>query len=449
METVRKSRYCFLIDKEDVHLAYSSATNSFYKTNGYVNSLIRDASIPLQDIEAAGHDSEYGRLRALRLITTEEEDDRVVDLLRIKYFMHSFSKESLGIIIAPTLKCNLRCPYCYEANKPAHVMDKETCDRVIDFIKGHSCARSFHLMWYGGEPMVGADVIKYILSRVDELEDIKMKGHGMITNATLLSGDNLDIFKEHPLDHVQITLDGNTETHDTRRIRHDGVGTYDKIIENMKGFAESYPDTSIAVRVNIDKDNASEFMTVYETVRQQFPGKKNIFVYPGILRQCGKQDVNSPFLMNEDVMRIKDEFVSKGFPMSFPNIIETGCTATSLTGYIIGPQGELYKCWEDIGMPSRVVGNIRDRNYTNMKLFSDYMLHGTHILEEECRCCPLLPICSNDCARHRLDNRQIAAGYELCSLLKSDDYRRLEDELYLFYSKYVNGKDSRACTCCE
>ena len=77
------------------------------------------------------------------------------------------------------------------------------------------------------------------------------------------------------------------------------------------------------------------------------------------------------------------------------------------------------------------------------------MLHGTHILEEECRCCPLLPICSNDCARHRLDNRQIAAGYELCSLLKSDDYRRLEDELYLFYSKYVNGKDSRACTCCE
>lgn len=36
------------------------------------------------------------------------------------------------------------------------------------------------------------------------------------------------------------------------------------------------------------------------------------------------------------------------------------CTATSLYGYVIGPKGEIYKCWEDVGIKEKEIGSVLD-----------------------------------------------------------------------------------------
>ena len=430
---LRKSRHCFLIKKEDLFLAYTSAGNSFYKISEFAYDLIANLDMEEDELEKAEYGNEIRQLKDMRLVSTGREDDEAVDLIRLRYLTNSFRKDTIKLTLAPTLRCNLNCPYCYEKNKPFRMMDEKTCDAVISFIRNHTESKYLVLTWYGGEPLLGADIIDYFLSKTKELKDIRLTSHTMVTNGTLFNESNLELFKKYPLNSVQITLDGLEETHDKRRIRHDGSGTFSTIVENIGKFAEHCPDTSISIRVNIDKDNAHEFMGVYGQMKRLFPQKKNLFVYPGILRQCGGPQWDSPFLANEDISRLKQEFVSQGYPISFPDFAVHGCCATCLTGYVIGPEGEIYKCWEDVGDEKLVVGNVVDLKYTNMPLLAQYMLHGSRLMEEECMACPLLPICSNDCPKFRLSNKLHGSQNELCCIYKSKDYETLSEWLYEYY----------------
>jgi uncharacterized protein len=337
MTKFRKSRFCFLVDREGDHLVYCSSTNSFYKINEAVSNYIAN----FESLTKPENVILFKQLRQLRLITTEEEDDSMVNVLKMNFLTKSFSKETIGVTFAPTLQCNLCCPYCFELKKDSNIMNLATCDHVLDFIKGHKFARYLQLTWYGGEPLIGAAVIKHFLSRLDELEEIKMVRHGLVTNATLLSGDHLELFREHPLSHIQVTLDGMENTHDKRRMRNDKSGTFRTILDNLKTFVSVYPLTNVAVRVNVDRYNYKEFMPIWRMIREMFPEKTNIFTYPGILHKCGKQDNHSPFLENEEISFIKEQFAEEGYPLAYPNIVDTGCDATSLMGYIIGPQGEI------------------------------------------------------------------------------------------------------------
>lgn len=438
MTAIRKSRYCFLIRQGEIYLAYNSYTNSFFKINKYVYDIIQNTYSEISnDINT---NEEIKKLHDMRLLSTKEEDDSIVDLLRMKYLMHSYSKENLAILLVPTLACNLRCPYCFEKNKQPIRMDFDMCEKIIKFIKSHTYAKNMSLTWYGGEPLLAPDIIKYFLSRLSEIETPYLVSHGMVTNGTLLTKKNIDILKKYPLNSIQITLDGLQNTHDKKRIKADGSGTYNLIIKNIKAFIEEYPKTSISLRVNIDRNNYKEFMQVYDFIKTLYPNKKNIYIYPGILRNCGAKVVNSPFLINEDILKIKELFVKEGYPIQYPQTAESGCCATCISSYIIGPKGEIYKCWEDIGYETKSIGNIQEQQYTNVSLLSKYMLHGSHIIDEECKDCPLLPICSEDCAKNRIENKFDNAENTLCSIYKNKNYEALTKMLYNFYNRCILNK---------
>lgn len=439
MPTIRKSRYCFLIKQDENYLAYNSSTNSFFKINSYVYNLIKNTNTDISD--SINNNEEIKTLHDMRLLSTKEEDDAVVDLLRMKFFMHSYSKENLAILLVPTLACNLRCPYCFEKNKKPIKMNFDMCDKIIDFIKSHTYAKTMSLTWYGGEPLLAPDIIKYFLIKLSKVKMPQFISHGMITNGTLLTKENISIFKKYPLNSIQITLDGLQQTHDRKRIKPDGSGTYDLIIKNLKSFIEECPKTSISLRVNIDRNNYNEFMQIYDIIRTMFPDKKNIYIYPGILRNCGTKMENSPFLINEDILKIKEQFVKEGYPIQYPQTSESGCCATCLSSYIIGPEGEIYKCWEDVGNETKSIGNIQDQQYTNISLLSKYMLHGSHLIDEECRDCPLLPICSEDCAKNRIENKFCNAENTLCSIYKNKNYEALSKMLYNFYNRCILNKN--------
>lgn len=143
MTAIRKSRYCFLIRQGEIYLAYNSYTNSFFKINKYVYDIIQNTYSEISnDINT---NEEIKKLHDMRLLSTKEEDDSIVDLLRMKYLMHSYSKENLAILLVPTLACNLRCPYCFEKNKQPIRMDFDMCEKIIKFIKSHTYAKICHL----------------------------------------------------------------------------------------------------------------------------------------------------------------------------------------------------------------------------------------------------------------------------------------------------------------
>ena len=435
---IRKSRYTFLVNRDDTYLIYSSARNSFWSVSKYVYDLVENFDNLNGNEEFSEEvEGQIAKLHSLGIISTEEEDDRIVNKLRLRRQLKSFSTDCIGLTLLPTMACNLNCPYCFEHEKNSDCMTEETMGKVVDFIKSHESANSLDLTWFGGEPMVAYKVMEPFLDKIHDLERIKLVRHGMVTNGTLLTEERWGVFEKYPLNYIQITLDGNKETHDKKRIRHDGTGTYDEITSNMKAFVEKFPKTSLSVRVNIDRNNACEFMQVYNDLKEIFGDKKNLYIYPGILSSCGGKVEDTPFLNNKEAAELRNDFVRKGYPTEYPRYVLGGCTATNISSYVIGPKGEIYKCWEDVGDPKWVVGNVTDKKYTNEELLEDYLLFGSNINDPNCWKCPMLPVCENICARRRIEKLCFGANNELCNL--PNEKAAMEDMLYEYYKAKQNG----------
>lgn len=75
--------------------------------------------------------------------------------------------------------------------------------------------------------------------------------------------------------------------------------------------------------------------------------------------------------------------------------------ATILNYFVVGPEGELYKCWNDIGDKDSIVGNVLDDKITNYDLLSRYLGGPTMSDDPKCVNCKLYPICNGGCAWSR------------------------------------------------
>lgn len=53
---------------------------------------------------------------------------------------------------------------------------------------------------------------------------------------------------------------------------------------------------------------------------------------------------------------------------------------------IVGPEGELYKCWHHLGIPEKSIGTINaDLEITNVDLYADYMINGDALFDANCK----------------------------------------------------------------
>ena len=111
------------------------------------------------------------------------------------------------------------------------------------------------------------------------------------------------------------------------------------------------------------------------------------------------ESLESPFLKNKEIAELQCELARQGYTACYPSIVKGGCTATCLSSYVIGPRGEIYKCWEDVGIKEREIGSVYEERFTNQSLLEKYVLNGSHMNNPECWECRLLPICKTDCAK--------------------------------------------------
>ncbi len=429
---VMLSRYAIPFEKEGKKFIYVSRSNNFYELSddayGFVRSL-GDRDEALMDAE----EREFCELlRSRGIIVDSDSDDAYLEEQKMLYLTSAMATTRLGLTIAPTITCNLRCPYCFEESKPGGSLSDDTIDTLIEFIKSHEFARYLSITWFGGEPLLCVDKLERILEKVSQLEDIKLTSHSIITNATRLDNEAIRLFTRFPLDSMQITFDGNKPTHDTKRVYPDGSGSFDIILTNARRFAEACPDTGISFRINVDNSNSDEYFEIHEILTREFKDKK-INIYPGILianRGCESET----FFTTKDHVAFAGKMRAKGISrIDFPMPTSKGCCATSMSSHVIGPRGELYRCWEHVGIPAKEVGNIADARLSNPGLFARFVNHGHCYDDTKCRKCGLLPICDGGCAKRRLQNMELNAGYDLCTIYNDNNAEALADLLYNFY----------------
>jgi len=104
----------------------------------------------------------------------------------------------------------------------------------------------------------------------------------------------------------------------------------------------------------------------------------------------------------------------------YPNRRSINCAATMKNSYVIGPEGEIYKCWMDAGKKDSVVGSIWGDEPWNARIIAKYMVTADNFNEPECRECFFLPVCGGGCPKIRLESGFSLGAKDLCFTFKEN-----------------------------
>ncbi len=340
--------------------------------------------------------------------------DEINELKKIKFrhFAGKFSEERLTLVIAPTLSCNFACPYCYE-NPKSGIMNKGIQNAIIGMVdKAAEEKKNIHITWYGGEPLIAKDVLFSMSQKmIEECDKWNVKyTSSIITNGYLINQEIIEKFRKSRITMFQITLDGPPYVHNQRRkLKNCDNGTFDVILNNIKELKANGLE-NIAIRINTDKTNVNYIEELLDILYQNGLNNLGIDVghvqaYNDVCASVSEACMDTEEYALEDV-KFREIILEKGFNTDkrffYPGVKTNYCCADSIGSYVIDHEGNMYKCWNEIGDLQKSIGNILDMKEktdidTHMNNI-DYMLWSPFEYQT-CIDCNLLPICMGGCPK--------------------------------------------------
>lgn len=424
------SPYTFLFEEKGDFYVFNSESLFFSKIS-------RESYVALSERDFESLDEKATEiLWKKRIIILREDRDTCYNHLLTRHLTSAYADDTMVLIIAPTTACNFACPYCFEPKKNPKMITPEVEDKIIEYVNNQRHINKISLTWYGGEPLLAAEAISRIYNRLVTETDKEITQHEIISNTYLVDDRTIEILRECKVGKIQVSLDGVKERHDkTRFLKHDKAPTFDVIERNIKKIATELPDIHISIRVNINKDNWTDFVTLYHKYHGE-EWHRNIGLYPGFIREDSADGctVKHSCYQITDLTDLHFKFAENGVNVDFfPSNRFKGCMLQRANAFIVGPEGELYKCWDDVSKPDKVVGSIMDNELRNYTLLMRYMQECRPI-REECRGCSVFPVCDGGCGKQQYRNKFEGAELQLCSHLK--DRQNLKK--VLLYSAGVN-----------
>lgn len=427
------SRYNILFEsKNNGWLLFNTVSRAFVAVEEANLPVIRGIMKNPNNFDYSDCAMMYMQLRTLGFLVEDGKDDDYYNVAKMRNLTRLYEGGSLSLTIAITRACNFNCNYCFEGNRSGKPMGQEVEDKLIRFIKSHR-ADKLGIVWYGGEPLLAFDRILSIDKRLKEIG--KFYSASMITNGYLLTEEKIAKLNELQISYLQITLDGTKETHDSRRYLKNGGGSYDVIVQNIDRLMASDFKGTLHIRVNVDTRNEDEFIEVYRYFSGKYPKDfgSRITVYPGFVKGDEHPQSSCFYESEERAVFLAKMFRNYGItPMSiFPRRGSQGCTLTRRNAFVVGPDGELYKCWDDVGVPEKVIGTLDVENNWNLPLIADGMVAASYLDSQECKECFYFPICDGGCHRVRMNNLHSENKHSTCTYFKG----HLEELLELYYEK--------------
>lgn len=172
--------------------------------------------------------------------------------MNIKQFKDVYKKvDSVTILL--TNDCNLRCDYCFEANKGKDYILKETAEEIMmrtyrNLPKDTYGENKFTVNLFGGEPMLAWPVIKHLCD-VANREHLNV-AFGITTNMTMMTDEMLRYIDDNDI-FLLTSVDGNQVAHDTHR-----CGSYSTVIRNIQKVINRGLTHLIEVRMTVTPETA-------------------------------------------------------------------------------------------------------------------------------------------------------------------------------------------------
>lgn len=321
-------------------------------------------------------------------------------------------KELVNFNVLLTYDCNFECPYCYqgrgEKGQQIHgfkYMDKALFESVKKFIKRTAAergAKKLELVLYGGEPFLVPDMAKELTDEIAEwcqTQGMDFNLHAL-SNGVLISEDIVS-WLSHYKCRLQIPVDGAKEIHDKHRFYKDSKkGSYEDITRVL-GLTKN---TNIETHIRISLTD--ETYPTMENLLDDLKDRGLTHVYPDFCYITAFTEACTDFgehcLPDTKLFKILPELWEKahekGFPLDIrPQVQPLPCSSIADGSFIVDPFGEVYKCWELVGLKEHVVGRINaDGSMTKTKVYGN-VLQRNPLEIERCKNHAFLPACAGGC----------------------------------------------------
>ncbi|MBN2238966.1 MAG: SPASM domain-containing protein [Dehalococcoidales bacterium] len=318
--------------------------------------------------------------------------------------------------IAPTMKCNFSCSYCFEHNaeKPGE-MSQAVRRKLVDLVS-HNAEESWEIgvEWFGGEPLLSLNLIRELTEEfMNACEKHQASYHAVLsTNGWLLDREVIAELPGLGITAVNLPFDGKPETFAERKgisVRQ-AEGFYDRIFGLFPEITDKVE--RVMVRINVDEMNYPEAYYIVNRVRDLFLPAGKIDFHLG--RLTGGENINACMphdcISTSEFQSLDIEFteylVSEGLLVPGTAISPAApCAAVRKHSYSVSPDGDVYKCPVDLGQKGLAVFNLCDErdlsaseraaNYIDYSSFDPWNI-------ETCKDCSLLPVCLGECPRRHL-----------------------------------------------
>ena len=341
----------------------------------------------------------------------------------------------MALTILPTRGCNFGCIYCYEQDRPNVLMNEQTEKAIVKFVCSNSNLKRLSVVWYGGEPLLNFDSMVRLTKMFKQL-NIEYSAK-IVSNGYLLTKEKANLMKDLAIRNIQITFDGSEEIHNQRRFLLGGQPTYRKIMDNLKYLLSINKEITIDIRTNIDRRNKDDYNKFYQDFKSEINDKR-VTMYPGFVSDLLSSECVSPeFNISEGGYKaqfILDIFDKYGIEIKsfLPKYRRHSCVASKYFAFVIGPEGELYKCWRMVGNQKETIGNVNDGSLDMVK-FSKYLIGADYTLDSKCLQCEFITLCGGGCPLVRMRNKYEKISLNHCCPEKT----HMEQLMELRYEMFV------------
>lgn len=377
-------------------------------------------------------------LRQASILVDEDLDEK--SYVRARSFVSRASRETFGLIVVPTMACNMGCHYCFESKPESDGgISPAVESRISEFVleKLHDpLTKVFHLRWFGGEPTLEIDKVVRITEMVRNLCFIEEKRFqaDIITNGFSLDRQQAMRLKESGVSAAQVTFEGDRRKHDKIR-RTKSMGSYDTIVNNI---LESSDIIEFSGRVHVAPYSINTIPQLLNDLKEKGVDRllKSIYFAPLFNYKQGQDSrqfssgdplyLSSKDFSEHEISLLKTA-KGLGFSILDPLDVDYGvCTALRENTAVMNTDGSLTKCYLDAGDEAEIFGSIVDPKTkdNNIAKWRDADFSQDAVCSE----CTFSPVCLGGCTKHASST---SSKEMICTSLKFN----YEKTIPLFYGE--------------
>lgn len=345
------------------------------------------------------------------IIGDPSEDDKLLDEVRAQLMVPY--PTIMYLILSE--ECNLACKYCFLGNGDRNALDhqlpkmsRDIAEKALEYffrqinLRPEWSNQNKEIIFYGGEPLLNFDVLKYVVERCQEFQSAGLidqnLSYSIVTNGLLLTEGIIDFLKAHDVN-ASISIDGVDRKSNSDRVDKKGESIFDRLIRKLSLIKEKNFKVGLSITLteetiaSVDKIiellneyniNEISFNLLYSTrnyrVAEDYYQRATQFIID-FYKQARRLGI-----YEDRIMRKINAFVESRLYLS-------DCAATSGSQIVILPDGRVGICQGCVESKDYFFTDVNNRTpLENNELMLEWS-RLSPINKEECLTCEALGIC--------------------------------------------------------